>query len=63
MIMASNREKACKIAEKVQRMIGKEVPMPDCALKKEKAQWDREEVRRVLIEKLQNNTVGPTEIK
>ena len=59
----SNRELADRIAAKVQQMISNEIQLPNCPLRREKAEWDRQEVRRLVMQKLQSTTVGPTEIK
>lgn len=62
MIM-SNRELAERIAAKVEQMIKNEIPLPSCPQLREKAEWDRQEVKRIAMAKLLPASVGPTEIK
>lgn len=62
MIM-SNRELAERIAAKVEQMIKNEIPLPSCPLRREKAEWDRQEVKRIAMAKLLPSSVGPTETK
>lgn len=61
----SNQGIADKIISRINNLISNELPLPDCPVKREKVKWDREEVNRLVMEKLSGyaKTYGPTEIK
>ena len=61
----SNLSIADKILVKIQTIINNELPLPDCPQKKLRVKWDREQVKRIIVERIlgtiSNN--GPTEYK